>query len=91
MKSHRDAAVVVQHAVADSATAGSRSLSAVATTSNTSRSVSPGKRNADDAALSSKSSGSDQPSYQDRQPDKGKQRGKTADNILISVNYFDII
>jgi hypothetical protein len=99
LKSHRDAAVVAQHAVAeavakavaDSGTAGSQSLSAVATTSNTSCSISPGKHNADDVTLSSISSGSDQPSSQDRQPDKGKQQAKTADNVLISVNYFDIV
>jgi hypothetical protein len=80
LKSHRDAAVAAQLAAAEaakatagSASAGSWSLSAVASTSNASRSVSPGKRNADDAALSSKSGGSDELSSQDKPPDKGKQ------------------
>jgi hypothetical protein len=97
LTSHRDAAVAAKRAAAAAAVAAavalttgasaSGSLSAVASASN-SRSVSPGKRNADDAALSSKSrSGSEvgDASIQDKRTGKGKQRGKTIGSTITSV------
>jgi len=89
LTSHRDAAIAAQLAakVAKAAAAvtddgaASGSLSAIASTSN-SRSVSPGKRNAYDASLSSKSSESGETSAQDKPKGKGKQRGRSTDSVI---------
>jgi hypothetical protein len=89
LSSHVEAAIAAQLAAATAAKAkatagGSGSLSTIGGTSN-SRSVSPGKRNVDNAALSSPSSGSEESSAQAKRQDKGKQRGETTDNAIISL------
>ena len=97
LKSHWDAAVASKQAaavvaVATTSTSASGSLSAVESASN-SRSVSPGKRNVDDAALSSKSrSGSEvsDASDQDKRTSKGKQQGKTISNVIMSVANAEV-
>ena len=94
LSSHMDAAIAAQLAAATAAKAkatadDSGSLSAIRSTSN-SRSVSPGKRNVDDAALSSPSSGSDETSAQAKRKDKGKQRGEMTDDAMISLIDYEV-
>ena len=93
LSSHRDAAAAARIAAATAtttkATGGSGLLSTVGSASN-SRSVSPGKRNADDAALSSKSSGSDGMSTQDKRKGKGKQKGKRRGGAMTPVTNSDV-
>jgi hypothetical protein len=99
LTSHRDAAIAAQLAAtaATKAIAGdsaaSKSLSAIASTSN-SHSVSPGKRNASNAALSSKSgSGSEveEPSAQHKRTDKGKQKGEMLRSAMIFITESDVV
>jgi hypothetical protein len=91
LTSHRDAAAAAHTAAAEAARAvaitdaASGSLSAAAITSS-SRSVSPGKRNANDAALSSKSgSGSEHDDIS-----AGKPRGKIKNSLINFVTDLEL-